>query len=98
MKRLDAEDSFANYRDICVGLSNLKNQIDEGFEKGLKQQLDENTQKVFIEINKMFERKKWFNDDEFTQVANKFKLNEEQKSKIIDDLKKRKLIEKRFYF
>jgi len=98
LKKFFAKDEGLDFKNICDTLLGFKSRIDKGREEGLKKQLNENTQKVFLELSSQFESKKWFNYSEFNAVIKKYNLNESEADIVIKELTDKKLIEKRFYF
>jgi len=75
-----------------------KKRIDEGYEKVLKKKLDEDLQNIFLELNEHFAVKGWFNETELKTILEKFKLNNEEISKIIDTFIQKDLIIKSYRF
>jgi len=85
-------------KDECGRLIILKTKIEEGYEQVLKDRLDEETQKVYLEVSERFGAKKWFDESQLNEVGKKFNLSNEKISKILTDLLEKNLIEKYYHF
>ncbi|MHA1343146.1 MAG: hypothetical protein ACTSQG_04115, partial [Promethearchaeota archaeon] len=98
LKTFLIKDQEISFIDTCSNLLKLKKRIEKGYEEGLKKQLDEDTQMIYLELNDTYRNKKWFSELEWNKIIKKYNLTQEKAVKILHDLQDKKIIEKRYYF
>lgn len=62
LKGFSLTDQKIPLKNICAYILSLKAIIEKGYEEGLKKQLDEKTQKIFLERSENYSNRKWFSE------------------------------------
>ena len=96
--RLLKPNQKVNYEDICNQILHFKEKIIEGQNKLLKDNVGEEAQKVFIELQERYGEQKWFNKKDFDELIEELKIPTKKVEKLLEDLKEKELIEESFRF
>ena len=76
----------------------LQTRIEQGYQRSVKEILDENQQEIFLELYDKYEKIGWFSESDLNELSKKFNLSQEEITKFIDYLISHNLLEKAFSF
>ncbi len=98
IRRLLDPNQKVNLKDICNQIIHFKEKIIQGQNELLKDNVSEDAQKFFIELQEKYGEQKWFNKKDIEDIKIYLKITQQKAEKLIEELKEKELIEESFRF
>lgn len=98
IERLKVKNYEIDFKGIINHLLSLRSKIEEGHNKILEEELPETSQMLYQKLYENYSNKGSFSGEELFKIAKKIGLAENDIEQSLDELFKKKLIEKRYSF
>jgi len=98
IERLKVKNYEIDFKGIINHLLSLRSKIEEGHNKILEEELPETSQILYQKLYENYSNKGSFSGEELFKIAKKIGLAENDIEQSLDELFKKKLIEKRYSF